>query len=330
MHAARRPKSRMRDFRSRAVRARALRAVAIGAVAVAVSFAPASAAGGSGDLPGGVLVLSCGLCPGSPEEVALYSLLPRGTLRMIPGTRDARKPAWSPDGRRVAFARSELWVTRLDGTVSRRLTAPYPAPNVGGSDWSPDGRTIVFVRYAPSPVGGYRGSLWRIPATGGRPTLIHAPRYSANDPSWSPDGRRIAYGDVRQRLWVVSVDGTGQRTLGPLDVRGAKPRWSPDGSRIAFIQCGTALTLSVLDLRTSRVRRVFRLDPSNSQAFDLAWSPDGRWLALARQREYVCAELAPRELCVDFDVLAIRLRDRARRLLYTADVGASDGLDWRS
>jgi TolB protein len=277
-----------------------------------------------------VLVLSCSGCPGDTTGAALYTLAPGGNLRMIPGTAGAQDPAWSPRGRRVAYAGRwhELLVTNEAGDRTRRIAGPYPVPVVGSSDWSPDGRELVFVRYVPRPIGSYRGSLWRIPAAGGRARLLHAPRYSLNDPSWSPDGRRIAYADQRQFLWAIPAQGGVQRRLGPVELRGSQPRWSPDGARVAFIRYGAALSLSVLDLRTSRVRSVLRLDPSMSQVFDHAWSPDGRWLALSRTLKFPCEGVPPPGLCQDLQVLAVRVRDRAVRILYRGD-GEPGGLDWR-
>jgi TolB protein len=58
------------------------------------------------------------------------------------------KPAWSPDGKRIAFksrrdGQVEVYMVRADGTEQTRLTVDSGV-TTGTTDWSPDGQTIVF------------------------------------------------------------------------------------------------------------------------------------------------------------------------------------------
>ncbi len=54
-------------------------------------------------------------------------------------------------------------------------------------------------------------------------------------PDWSPDGRRIAYSSPDGQIWVMHADGSGQRQVTHSDTAKARPSWSPDGKRMAFI-----------------------------------------------------------------------------------------------
>jgi Tol biopolymer transport system component len=101
-------------------------------------------------------------------------------------------PAWSPDGRHVAYMRySGLWIVGSDGGRPRRLVGGrLERHDDAAAAWSPDGRRIAFVR---------GGRLFVLSLSTRRVRLV-APRAEilsdafAVPPSWSPDGRRIYYG----------------------------------------------------------------------------------------------------------------------------------------
>ena len=122
----------------------------------------------------------------------------------------ARRFAWSPDGRRIAFdsardGNSEIYVVNSDGGGLQRLTR-NAGPDLAPA-WSPDGRRIAFA--------GSRGiHVMNADGSGQRNLMRKPPRDFA--PTWSPDGRRIAFGSLRDgnaEVYVMNADGSGQRNL---------------------------------------------------------------------------------------------------------------------
>jgi Tol biopolymer transport system component/DNA-binding SARP family transcriptional activator len=207
--------------------------------------------------------------------------------------------AWSPDGRKIAYAVGRTIEVRpiSGGATTRIATAEEPH----SINWSPDGSRLAFVLgnaafvYALYAIGNIAPSaLWIVSAAGGRPERLTEATSLNTSPVWMPDGRSVLFvsdRDGSRDLYRVTVDRPG------------RPIATPD-------RLTTGLTLHTIDLsRDGRVvlytdfteyANIWSLPiPSEGQASPaaaqpittghqriegLALSRDGRWLAFDSDR----------------------------------------------
>lgn len=189
-------------------------------------------------------------------------------------------PAWSPDGRRIAFELTVgcgvpggclgIFVVNADGRDLHRV-APAQAVRDGDPTWSPRGLKIAFARWslADGSSGIYVADADRARV---RRLYQRLPGNPVETLSWSPDGRKIAFSDAGEHLYVMNADGSRVREL---NARGADPRWSPNGRKL------------LVDGRTSRGDRALYVMNADgtlarlvaADAWDGAWSPDEQRIA---------------------------------------------------
>lgn len=193
-------------------------------------------------------------------------------------------PRWSPDGRYLSFVASrgesrtggQIWLLDREGGEAQKLTDLKSG--VSDHQWSPDSRRIVIVAQDPdsaAPGGGdsarsrtskpividryqfkqdgqgyltnRRSHLYLFDVAAKKSEQLTSGRYNENNPSWSPDGRFIAFVSERApdpdrandaNVYVMEANaGAEPRQLttwpGP---DGGRPAWSPDGKWIAYLQ----------------------------------------------------------------------------------------------
>ncbi len=160
------------------------------------------------------------------------------TAQDLEPARFLRYPAFSPDGKQIAFSyMGDIWVVPSEGGNAVRLTV-HPAHDIRPR-FSPDGKWIAF---NSNREGNY--DIFLIPAKGGRPKRLTY--HSADDilGDWSPDGRWIVFSSNRDhrfaQIYLLEVETGYVRRLTSDETNLHSPTFSPDGRYIVFCRGGTS------------------------------------------------------------------------------------------
>jgi len=226
------------------------------------------------------------------RHIQLFTMRPDGrNIRQVThlSDSDAFGPEWSPDGRRIVFARDyavntpkeHLDIETIDAD-GRHAHAFGLAGLNGYPTWSPDGKKILWIRAPGFALANPDGSGME---------LVKVPGDNSS-PSFSPDGKRVVLrrdvgGGVG--IYVLGVDGTGlKRVVYSKKGMADKIDWSPAGSRIVF---------SMPEFGPPQSSNVYTIRPDGTGLLQLthdtggkinngadSWSPDGRKIAFASNR----------------------------------------------
>jgi eukaryotic-like serine/threonine-protein kinase len=176
--------------------------------------------------------------------------LARGTTSAVAtGTTAANFPVWSPDGERLTYwhplsaakgSGQVIFWKRADGTGEEEALTSKSIPIAYLGSWSLDGKVLLFARLAEK--NGGCCEIWTLTLDGnGKP---QEPRQflpigsTAFYPSFSPDGRWVAYASVESglpQIYVVPFEGTGGKWQISTD-GGTEPRWSKTGHELFYAQ----------------------------------------------------------------------------------------------
>lgn len=171
------------------------------------------------------------------------------SARLLVPDPQAVRPAYSPDGRRIAFRlRGGLFAVLAEGgplSVLRKEYTEVKQSRAGSVCWSPDGKWIA---YSEGSAGNFQ--LSKVDSDGSRPPINLAPALNAFGTScdWSPDGRWIAYQNT-EGVSILPADGGEPRLLH----RGRSPlAFLPSGQVVIAHSDGDAPALLRLDPASGR------------------------------------------------------------------------------
>jgi Tol biopolymer transport system component len=205
-----------------------------------------------------------------PDRSGLQTLVP-----------SAVAPAWSPDGRSLAFTRktggnpTAIFVADADGSNVREVIAgPAYAPA-----WSPDGKQLAYTDGSDLFVINLDGS--------GRRRLTDDGNLN-DEPAWSPDGKWIAFLSYPTRetidgslISVIRSDGSNRLSLLVGGDTYDRPDWSPDGTKIVYAANGRAGSNDIYVVSTQNGSKPRRLTDTRAAEEDATWSPDGTQILYA-------------------------------------------------
>ncbi|MGA9118908.1 MAG: S41 family peptidase [Bacteroidota bacterium] len=239
--------------------------------------------------------------PGSePRKVSVrIDVDGRNTLdKIVPVNEGFTEAKLSPNGKEFAYVfRGEIFVTSMEGGITKRITnTPWQERSVS---FSPDGRSLVYAAEKDNNWNIYRASITRkeepyfYASTVLKEEPVVATSAEEYQPSFSPDGKEVAYLENRVVLKVINLDSKATRTIMPADKNYSYAdgdqyyQWSPDGKWF-LVQFGypeRIFTPEVGLVSSDGKGEIHNLTLSGYDNYQPKWVMDGKMMVWASDRE---------------------------------------------
>jgi Tol biopolymer transport system component len=205
--------------------------------------------------------------------------------------------SWSPDGRYLVYnLYSEIWGIRMDGNVPPEILGLGQV-----ASWSPDGKQIAIFEKVESDISPtYVLKILEMETYEERILLtINTEHQEIFDLSWSPSNSELAFSipfeissniDSSRDIYFYdySTDQLSQFTVDQINYL---PKWSPSGEQIAYLhQTSNTSSSEIIISQVDTSCKI--IVPGVTGAGDLAWSPEGRFLAYSLNSSLYVLDLA--------------------------------------
>ncbi len=218
------------------------------------------------------------------------------TFQLTTYAGEQSRPAWSPDGKRLAFvwekedgSRQHIYIKELGSESLVRLTG-LPDDEYSPS-WSPDGKQIAFLSSSEAGLGLYVASLDASPSA----RKVYVPgetkRWEDGALSWSPDGKSFVLVDhigaqASSSIYLIDVETLRARTLTtpPAGWEGdINPVFSPDGEKIAFLRASEGWDADLYWIPTTG-GEPRQITHDSKTINGITWSSDNRSIIFSSNR----------------------------------------------
>jgi TolB protein len=226
--------------------------------------------------PTGKIVFTCYI--NQIDQICLMNADGSGRLQLTDFSATAFYPSLSRDGQTIFFSSKqasgfEIYSMKINGDNKKRLTK-----NIGSlyaPELSPNGERVIFTKD--------KDGLWLMKPDGKSPRRLT--KSDDIDPTWSPDGSKIAFASARngaRQLFVMDSDGSDIRPLTHFDDMGGRSTWSPDGTKLAFYRGPVGNhNIYIITLDGSGIVQL----TSGGDNLGPSWSPDGNWITFTSFRD---------------------------------------------
>ena len=207
-----------------------------------------------------------------------------GTLpRFVEGAEFVESFDLSPAGERAVFGtRGEVFTVPAEHGAPRNLSHTPDAREISVS-WSPDG---TWIAYLSDATGEYELYVRPQDGTGEPRQVTRDGNVWRFPPVWSPDSKKLVFGDKRQQLNIVDV-ASGRLTVADHSDKEdlTDYAWSPDSRWLAYVKTGASRNSSIW-LYSLDQSRATQLTPDETSEVAPAWDPEGRFLYFLSNRDF--------------------------------------------